>query len=125
MKSRQDIVMLLQEARVRLGDTAFPSLAARIDMAMREEPTIREIQAGRYTLQRINSITAFLASDEGGEGIVSIPMPPIGMPMPMIAADEMRIRELLPEAEEIAQRTGIKILMVKFTNREEIRAVGS
>jgi len=75
----------------------------------------------KNTMPRIESMYAFLSVDEndGNEGIVAAPMGPVGC-MPLIGADEKRLSELKPLAQEIANITKIKIRLVRFTKREEI-----
>jgi hypothetical protein len=69
-------------------------------------------------LPRIEHIWAFLSVDEGGEGVVSMTTK-FGH-MPMVAADEMRVKQLRPIAQAVAAQTGVRIRLVKFTVREEV-----
>ncbi len=75
----------------------------------------------KNSMPRIESIYAFLSVDkeEGNEGVVGAAFRG-GSPMPLLAADERRLADLMPVAERIAEQTGTQIKLVRFTAREEI-----
>lgn len=67
---------------------------------------------------KIDTIYAFIAFNETGEGIVA--MPAADGWMPMIAADAARLESLRPIAKQIAQSTKIAIKLIRLTTREEL-----
>lgn len=86
------------------------------------EPVL--VVAPPNTMPHIGSIWAYLSKDEdGNEGVCAGPFGPLGMMLPMIAADEARLKSLTPWAEAIAKATGITVLMVEFTTRIEHREI--
>jgi hypothetical protein len=74
-------------------------------------------------MPKIESIWAFVSVDpeDGNEGVAAASFR--GVMMPLIAADEKRLTMILPIAEHIKASTGIKLKLVKFTTREEIREI--
>lgn len=72
---------------------------------------------------KIKSVWAFISEDEGGEGLVGAPMMGMGT-MPLIAADEARLKDLKPLAREVAKLTKKKIKLIKLTMREDIEEFG-
>jgi len=77
---------------------------------------------GNY-LPRIDSIWAVLSVDAGGEGVVAAPLVPGALTVPLIAADEARLKSILPIARAIAKHSGMKMRLVRFTVREEIEEI--
>jgi hypothetical protein len=70
---------------------------------------------------RITSISAFLSiGPDDEEGVIGAPIGPNRTWVPLIAADESRVRALIPIAEEIAARSNYRIKLVRFTHREEV-----
>ena len=76
------------------------------------------------TMPRINSIYAFVSVDavDGNEGVVAAPYGGQSC-LPLIAADEERLKELIPIAEKIATIANMKIRLVKFSTREVIKEI--
>lgn len=71
---------------------------------------------------KIETITAFIAvDDDGTEGVVGT-MTPMGM-MPMIAADEDRLKSLEPKAQVIATETKKTITLARFSVRTDLRQI--
>jgi hypothetical protein len=73
-------------------------------------------------MPKITEMWAFISEDKDAEdeGIISAH---VGMGwMPLIGADEARIRSLLPLALEIQRQTGKKVKLVKFTQRSDLQA---
>jgi hypothetical protein len=69
---------------------------------------------------RIEKIWAYIAVDSNGnEGICGFISN--GRVVPMIGADEDRIKSLEPLAQELAKSTGCPIKLVSFSNRIEER----
>lgn len=80
---------------------------------------------GAHVGKRITMLWAFI-SDEEGDGIISAgPVLVGGVPqhMPLVGADEARMRSLEPMAQRIATATGKRIELVRFTTREHIRSI--
>jgi hypothetical protein len=78
----------------------------------------------KNTMPRIDAIWAFLSVDEkdGNEGVTAAT---IGNHLvPLIAADEKRLASLRPIAQNMAERFGMKIRLVKFHVREVIEEYG-
>lgn len=74
-------------------------------------------------MQRIETIVAFTQIDEiDEEGIIAF-LGADGMWLPMIGADEARIRSLYPQAEETARLTGRPVRMLRFTGVELIDVI--
>jgi len=74
-------------------------------------------------MPRIDEMYAFIAEDTGpdDEGIVGFT---VGNNwIPMVGGDMARIESLKPIAALVSARTGQKIKIVKFTNREEIEEI--
>ncbi len=77
------------------------------------------------TLPRIDALWAFVSVDEdGNEGLCAMSLPGWPGPMPLIAADEARLRSLIPMAERLAAATKTRIRLIKLTTREELLAIG-
>jgi hypothetical protein len=77
-------------------------------------------------MPRIDAIWAFLSIDpeDGNEGVLAGPLLGPGSVVPLIAADEARLKSLTPTAEQIARISGRVVRLVKFTNREVVRQFG-
>jgi hypothetical protein len=76
------------------------------------------------TLPRIDGVWAYLSVDaDGNEGVCAAPIGPGGMCVPLIAADEARLKSLTPIAEQLAKFTGMTIKLVRFGTREELREI--
>jgi hypothetical protein len=70
---------------------------------------------------RITELWAYVSiGDDDEEGVCGASIGPGGTMLPLIAADETRLRQLMPVAIEIAIVTGKCIKLVKFTKREEV-----
>jgi hypothetical protein len=78
----------------------------------------------KNTLPKIDSVYLFVSVDEedGNEGVIGAPFGPINC-MPLIAADEKRLAQLIPIAEDIARRSGKKIRLIRLTQREVIQDI--
>lgn len=74
--------------------------------------------------KKIETIHAFISVDsEGDEGIVGMKNPTDGSWMPLIGADEERIKSLMPIAKQIKRLTNKKIKLIKFSIREDIEEI--
>lgn len=70
---------------------------------------------------KIGAIWAYVSEDEkGDEGICGFNDPRTNQWVPMICADEERLKALKPFAHQIAVVTKRKVKIVKFHTREDI-----
>jgi hypothetical protein len=78
-------------------------------------------------IPRIDAVWAFLSVDpgDGNEGVLAAPLAGPNSIVPLIAADEARLKSLIPIAEQMAQASGRVIRLVKFSNREVVRKFGT
>jgi hypothetical protein len=75
---------------------------------------------------RINHVWAFVSiDDDDEEGVCAAAIGPEGSWLPLIGSDEERIKDLVPVAEQIAATTGMRIKLIKLTEREDIMEVGT
>jgi hypothetical protein len=76
-----------------------------------------------YSLPKIEHIWAFVSFDEcdQSEGVIGVTMN--GTMMPLIAADENRLRSLRPIAFKVAIMHGITVKLIKFSSREEVETI--
>lgn len=77
----------------------------------------------RYDGFRLTAVWAWVAVDpeDDQEGICGF-RTPTGW-LPMIGADEARIRQLRPIAEQLARASERPIQLVKFTTRENLEVI--
>lgn len=72
---------------------------------------------------RITALHAFLAHDgDDDEGVIAAPAEG-GVMMPLVAADEDRLRSMRPVAERIARAMGQQVRLVRFTQREDLETI--
>lgn len=71
--------------------------------------------------QKIEEMFAFVAVDDGIEGIVGINTPSGWAPL--VGADMKRVDSLIPLAREIAKKSGKEIRLLKFSEREDLGIV--
>ena len=70
----------------------------------------------------INALMAFVACDENGnEGLIAMKSPQGAMPM--VCADSRVMHQMRPAAQQIAERTGMKIKLLRFAVREELETI--
>lgn len=81
-------------------------------------------QQPKNTLPSIECLYAFVSVDakDGNEGLIAAPFGEAPI-MPMIAADEKRLEQLIPIAEIIAARFNTKIRLIKLSHREVIKEI--
>jgi len=92
------------------------------DESFKRLPDGSVLHEGGNTL-KIDSIWAFISVDEdGNEGVCAAPIQGLG-PVPMIAADERRLKSLIPIAEHLAKHSGMTIKLIRLTAREEVRVI--
>lgn len=75
---------------------------------------------------RIDDCWMYISEDTKGEGVCGMMTSAVtGTPifMPLVAADEERLRALKPMAEQIAKETGKKIKLIKLSTREDIEDI--
>lgn len=71
---------------------------------------------------KIKTLMAFVSEDANGDEVIAAFKTELGW-MPMIGADENRIKSLRPMALDLYLHTGIPIKLVRFTTREEIDSI--
>jgi hypothetical protein len=82
----------------------------------------RRVMSDLKNTFRINEIYAFCSQDEDGhEGVIAFNSRQ-GM-MPMVAADKARIDSLREIAKQLKGNTTQKIVLLKFSVREEIEEI--
>lgn len=67
----------------------------------------------------IEEIIAFVVTEPNGDEGIPAFGPVNGMMMPLVGADEDRIKSLQPKAEEIAEAAGLPLKLVKFRKESE------
>ena len=71
-------------------------------------------------LLKIEQVWVFIAQDdEGNEGVCAFNAGNLGW-LPMVAADEKRVDSLRKTAEKMAEESGDKIVLCKFSVRDEV-----
>jgi hypothetical protein len=68
---------------------------------------------------RIDEVWLFVSMDETGEGVCAANLM-AGALIPLIAADEERMKSLIPVAQEIASESGKQIKLIKLSQRTEV-----
>ena len=71
---------------------------------------------------QIDSMFAYVAQDEEGEGVMAMAMPVAGqmMLMPLVGADISRIKSLLPYAKKVALESGRTFRIYRFDHKVDI-----
>lgn len=69
---------------------------------------------------KILSIHAIISTDneDGAEGVVAYHTP-MGW-LPMVAADAIRLKQLLEKAEELKKENGMDYKVIRFDHREDV-----
>jgi hypothetical protein len=70
---------------------------------------------------RIDEVYLFVSSDEAGEGVCSAFMN--GVWMPLMAADEKRLKIVLPIARQVAKESGKSVKLIKLSARSDIMTI--
>jgi hypothetical protein len=73
-------------------------------------------------LEKVTEIYAFVLDGQYEEGMLSTEWAP-GLLLPFACSDKKRFESLRPFAEEAAKKSGKKIKLVKFTQREELETI--
>lgn len=71
-------------------------------------------------MPRIEEMYAFVAEDSGPEDEGLVGMATSSGWMPLVGADMARVESLKPIAKNISARTGKKIKILHFTQREDL-----
>ena len=71
---------------------------------------------------KIDSIFAFIAQSDDGEGIMAAQMTMYGQPtmMPLVGADMERVKTLYPLAKQISEKSGRPFKVYRFDNKVDI-----
>ncbi len=70
-------------------------------------------------LFKIETVTAFVADDTEGEGVLGAMMPD-GVMMPLVCADSKRVESMYPIAVNICRLTGKRLKVLQFSLRTDI-----
>ena len=75
-------------------------------------------------MPKITEMFAFIAEDNGpdDEGVVG--MSARQWFLPLVGADMARVNDIKPYALDIAKKTGKKVKLIHFTNREDLEEIG-
>ena len=74
------------------------------------------------TIASIDRVWMFISIDQNGnEGLLAAPYGPGGMLLPLIAADEGRLKGLTKWAELIARNYDGKVKLIEMSTRTELR----
>ncbi len=81
-------------------------------------------QQPKNTLPSIESVYLFVSVDaeDGNEGVCGAPMGSVGC-MPLIAADEKRLEQLMTLAQQLSTAFNMKIRLIKLSHREVIKEI--
>jgi hypothetical protein len=66
----------------------------------------------------IREFYVFLSQDEGGYGVVASSFG--GLFMPLVTSQLSMVEKMKDEAQHIARESGVRIVLAKFTTREDI-----
>lgn len=75
-------------------------------------------------MSRIDEMFAFVSEDTGPEDEGIITMSLGSTMMPLVGGDMTRVEKLKPIARQIAQQTGKKVKLLRFSTREELEELG-
>jgi hypothetical protein len=73
------------------------------------------------TLQRIDEVFVFVASDADGEGVPAFLSGDVMLPL--VCADKARVDSLRGMAKKLARESGNKITLCRFSVREELEVI--
>ena len=77
-------------------------------------------------MPKIEAIYAYITHEKGDpddEGVTAFLPPLTSQWMPMVGADEKRMASLRPMAQELANATGQRITLVKFSVRTDLETI--
>ena len=72
---------------------------------------------------RIDEVWLFISVDATGEGVCAAPLFGPNSLVPLIAADEARLKSLIPIARQLARDSGRQIKLIKLSQRTEVMAI--
>lgn len=72
---------------------------------------------------KITEIYAFVAVEDGDEGIPAMQIGPLTLPL--VGADQTRVDEMRAIAQDIADATGRRMTLARFTMREDLETITS
>jgi|EndMetStandDraft_9_1072997.scaffolds.fasta_scaffold586985_2 hypothetical protein len=103
----------------RERDARLRRLAEELGDAEVRDGTV--VHSPPNTIKRIDALWVFVSEDATGEGVCAYM---IGdTVVPMVAADERRLEQLVPAAQKLATLQGRRIKLLKLTAREEVRVI--
>jgi hypothetical protein len=71
---------------------------------------------------RIDEVWLFVSMDET-EGVCAAPVMGAGSLIPLIAADEERMKALIPWAKKLAELSGKQVKLIKLSQRSELMTI--
>lgn len=72
---------------------------------------------------RIDEVWLFVSMDETGEGVCAAPVMGAGSLVPLIAADEERMKALIPWAKKLAALSGKQVKLIKLSRRNDVMTI--
>jgi hypothetical protein len=72
---------------------------------------------------RIDEVWLFVSIDETGEGVCAAQLMGAGSLIPLIAADEERLKAMMPVARRIAKESGKQVKLIKLSERTELMTI--
>lgn len=69
----------------------------------------------------ITEMYAFIATEEQGEGVAAVRLD--NTMMPLIGADQARVDSLRHLAQQVADRSGMKLTLARFHLREDLETI--
>jgi hypothetical protein len=72
---------------------------------------------------RIDEVWMFISVDETGEGVCAGPLMGPGSMVPLIAADEARLKSLIPIARQLARDSGKQVKLIKLSGRTDLMTI--
>ena len=68
---------------------------------------------------KIQTFHAFVVvGEDGDEGVIGVQLGDVMYPL--VAADETRLKELRPYAEQVVQEHGLRVELIKLSHREHV-----
>jgi len=88
---------------------------------MSDEPVY--VHAPPNELLRIDEVYLFVSVDETGEGVCAAPIAGPGSLVPLIAADEARMKSLIPWAQKLSALSRKQVKLIKLCQRSELMTI--
>lgn len=73
---------------------------------------------------RIGAVHAFVAvGDDDEEGVIGMKIPGTNTFMPLVMADEVRLRQMRPYAALVARQSGRPVQLIRLSQREDLETI--